>query len=321
MKNLNYFALALCGLALLGCGDKTGPAQIANKNPGLQTLDKPERLITGPPNRKAFASRPDLVKAAYETKDDVKILAALERELKGNPLQHEYRLQQAQTLERMGRKVEARQAYKRVLWPPEGSGSSLMGDMTVVERYLTLCDATRDSQGVADALARADEVLARSPNNLPAKKLTTVSEFRAAMIYQAYREARNREQYAEAMVLIKKAIAQDGTVALYQIRYAEELDHAAHELATLQEDSQPAIVKWRETLGVLTQAKKASLHTPSDDDRIESMVYDVTNLIEMAKHGVFKNAALQRKKIGGKVYTVTSDTGPRSVIVKDPAPK
>jgi hypothetical protein len=186
-----------------------------------------------------------------------------------------------------------------VLWPSGSYSSTLADDLGLIERYLTLCEATKDEQGIKQAMAKAVKCLSPREDRLPPKSLSTPNEVRATIAYQAYEKARNEERTADQHTLLTKAMKLDPSVALYQIKYARLLMKSGHELIREKGDIVGAVRLWKQGIGVVNKAKLASARTATDDDRIESLLYDLTNVIDMARAGFYDHAADQaiRQKV------------------------
>jgi hypothetical protein len=276
--------------SLIGCADPSWRPQTAGLTSAEQRSSPPQvskdRTVRPlGPNPNVRKPQNDALVRAIASKDDRRILLALDTELQQNPHQPVLRLMQARALRRLGRMDGAKTAYTMVLRPNSGSQSSFVGDAMLVDEFLEFGVQIQDQTVINRCLAWAAQILG-SRTDLPAKKSASVDETRAVLAYAAYLEASNREDELTAQSLIKKAADLDPTVALYHLRIATDLLQRGRTRAQ-HKNVNGASRAWKGGLVEVNRARAASLRTKQDEAQLDSILYDLQTDIKLAESGFF----------------------------------
>lgn len=295
----------IAGMALgSGCVNlATARQKSRSPRQGPVIMDQDSMPRFGGPNPNYHGGTPSALSRALASKDDHVVLAALHDELALSPQRLDLRAMQARVLDRLGRQDEAKAAYEKVLWPPDGVGSNQRSDVVLIERYLSLSENQGDAEGVQRAIELANHVISSRPDR-PTHPLKRPNEIRAAIAFIAHRGAANAEHNDEALNLIKKAIDYDPNVAHYRWTLANMYLQSGQQLAHAPQTVPEAVSQWKQGIRAVEAGLRCKVCTPADKFQLDSLGYSLRSEIDMAKAGFFKHA----RKLE---YTASSGFDPR----------
>lgn len=297
---LSVLSVGGAGLLLMACQtSREALAQTVSVSEDV-TRTRKFKALPGPnPN----LARPVSISlaAAKKSGDSQRIFNALTDALHSDPTRLDLRAEQAKLLAKMGKTGAAKESLEEVLWPAPGVETSLSRDLGLIETYLELAEATKDRGGMEKAVRLADEAVSSTAGPKPGKLITKPNEVYAFIAYAAHRDARNREDLSRARRLIDRAVAKDGTVALYRVNQAR-VYYDQGNLAIDWGHLATAVSAWKAGYAAIQEAGRSPLRTADDDAQIDYLRYLLKCQIDMANGGFYKGI---EKTARGPRYTIS----------------